>query len=331
MSRKTQRLAVLFLALALSAWGVTPALAVPERGPKHEVSDHDGDHDSDPSTAHEDDHSTSDEGDNAHPSGKDRSVENGGSGNQGKAESNPDDSKGPQRYEGAKGDDKSQGPGGTDTDDQDGNNGCGQDDDFDDDNNGWCGKPAATTTPDDDGDDVGGDDTERCPGADDMVQGRSCSIPDQDGRGPERDETGTDMDEDGNNGCGNDSDGMDDNEGWCGPKGDDDTEVLPDLTERPGRPAQPCDADATRPGTQPCHGVAPDVVTNPSTPDDEVLGEIITRDNGGPAVAPAAIAPAVEAEGAALPFTGGQILSMVAAGFGLITAGGTALVIRNKK
>src|SRR5687768_7692634 len=110
-------------------------------------ADNDGDADSDPNTAYEDDHTTADEGDNAHPSGNDRSVENGGSGNQGKSESNPDDSKGPMRYEGVQGDDKPAGPGGKDLADQDGNNGCGNDDDFDDDNNGWCGKPQRSTPP----------------------------------------------------------------------------------------------------------------------------------------------------------------------------------------
>ena len=120
------------------------------------VSDRDGDADSSSSTAYTEDNDTndggtpnnvSDEGDNAHPSGKDRSVENGGSGTQGKSESNPDDSKGPMRYEGALGDDKPNGPGGTDLADQDGNNGCGNDDDFDDDNNGWCGKPKVAPAP----------------------------------------------------------------------------------------------------------------------------------------------------------------------------------------
>lgn len=119
-------------------------------------SDHDGDADSS-STAYAEDNDTNDggiennvadEGDNAHPSGKDRSVENGKSGDQGKSESNPDDSKGPMRYEGAPGDDKPNGPGGTDLADQDGNNGCGNDDDFDDDNNGWCGrKPKKSEAP----------------------------------------------------------------------------------------------------------------------------------------------------------------------------------------
>ena len=123
------------------------------------TSDHDGDADSDSSTSYTEDTDTNDggtpnnvadEGDNAHPSGKDRSVENGGSGTQGKSESNPDDSKGPMRYEGPIGDDKANGPGGTDLADQDGNNGCGNDDDFDDDNNGHCGRkttPATQDTP----------------------------------------------------------------------------------------------------------------------------------------------------------------------------------------
>ena len=115
-----------------------------------QTSDHDGDADSDAGTAMEDSHADEPDAtpsDNQHPSGKDRSGESGGSGNQGKSESNPDDSKGPMRYEGGLGDDKPGGPGGTDRDDQDGNNGCGNDDDFDDDNNGWCGKKPENTKP----------------------------------------------------------------------------------------------------------------------------------------------------------------------------------------
>jgi hypothetical protein len=151
--------------IALVALMATPALAHHndghDNGPGSSndrsdstASDHDGDADSDSNTAYTEDNDTNDggtpnnvadEGDNAHPSGKDRSVEHGGSNNQGKSESNPDDSKGPMRYEGALGDDKPNGPGGTDLADQDGNNGCGNDDDFDDDNNGWCGKPKTTT------------------------------------------------------------------------------------------------------------------------------------------------------------------------------------------
>ena len=120
-------------------------------------SDNDGDADSDPGTAYTEDTDTNDggtpnnqpdEGDNAHPSGKDRSVENGNSGNQGKSESDPDDNgKGPERTNG--GPDKPNGSGGVDLADQDGNNGCGNDDDFEDDNEGWCGgKPGGETTTD---------------------------------------------------------------------------------------------------------------------------------------------------------------------------------------
>jgi hypothetical protein len=159
MIRKTTLSALIlavFAALMALALLATPALAGPDKAKEKggnsasAKGDKDGDADSDPNTEYTEDNDTNDggtpnnvpdEGDNAHPSGKDRSVEHGKSGNQGKSESNPDDSKGPMRYEGEPGDDKPNGPGGTDLADQDGNNGCGNDDDFDDDNNGWCGKP----------------------------------------------------------------------------------------------------------------------------------------------------------------------------------------------
>jgi len=78
-----------------------------------------------------------DAGDNRHPSGRDRSVEPGGSGAQGQAGADPDDDgRGPDRSN--SGLDQEGGPGGVDRDDQDGNNGCGNDDDFEDDNEGLC-------------------------------------------------------------------------------------------------------------------------------------------------------------------------------------------------
>ena len=92
-----------------------------------------------------------DDGDNAHPSGKDRSVEPGGSGNQGNAAHDPDDDgNGPDRSNG--GLDQPDGPGGVDLADQDGNNGCGNDDDFEDDNEGLC-RGRQGQEPDDDDDD----------------------------------------------------------------------------------------------------------------------------------------------------------------------------------
>jgi hypothetical protein len=74
---------------------------------------------------------TPDAGDNRHPSGKDRSVEPGGSWPQGRSRSDPDGMENG-------GADKPGGSGGIDKADQDGNNGCGNDDDFEDDNNGLC-------------------------------------------------------------------------------------------------------------------------------------------------------------------------------------------------
>ncbi len=127
--------------------------------PGNNGSDHDGDADSDPDTTETEDtddndnntpNNVPDEGDNQHPSGNDKSVENGNSGNQGNSESDPDDDgRGPERCEpesartsgdGTCGPDKPNGTGGTDKADQDGNNGCGNDDDFDDDNEGLCGR-----------------------------------------------------------------------------------------------------------------------------------------------------------------------------------------------
>ncbi len=119
--------------------------------------DHDGDADLDPVTTIEDSHAEEvGVADNQHPSGKDRSAEHGGSGNQGKSESAPDDNVGPMRNEcGASPasdprggcTDKPGGSGGIDLHDQDGNNGCGNDDDFDDDNNGHCGGKAKPQAP----------------------------------------------------------------------------------------------------------------------------------------------------------------------------------------
>ena len=162
MARRTGMLGLLatLIAALLVLWAPL-AIAQPSSPPdREETSDHDGDADSDPDTTEDEseaDESTADEDDNAHPSGKDRSVENSteSNPNQGKSESNPDDSVGPQRCEGVCGeDDKANAGGGEDAADQDGNNGCGNDDDFDDDNNGWCGKPTDTDT------DVEGDETE---------------------------------------------------------------------------------------------------------------------------------------------------------------------------
>jgi hypothetical protein len=163
MARRTSIL-VLLAALALGL--MTAAPAVVHHRQKHDTgkasasgggaSDHDGDAGNSSTVTTEDDDAdgvsnAGDTNESHHPSGKDKFLENGKSGNQGKSESDPDDNVGPMRREeppcdndprGAdKCTDKPGGSGGHDILDQDGNNGCGNDQDFDDDNNGWCGKP----------------------------------------------------------------------------------------------------------------------------------------------------------------------------------------------
>jgi len=147
---RTRLLGIVLSLLAAALMALAPAALAHHKdghdqggGSTQSPKDNDGDADSDPGTSFTEDNDTndggtpnnvSDEGDNRHPSGKDRSVEKGGSGNQGKSESDPDGiSNG--------GPDKPNGSGGDDLADQDGNNGCGNDDDFEDDNNGNCGKP----------------------------------------------------------------------------------------------------------------------------------------------------------------------------------------------
>jgi hypothetical protein len=304
------------------------AIAAPQSGPdkkeSKEAGDHDGDADSDASTTEDEseaDESTADEGDNAHPSGKDRSVENSpeANPNQGKSESNPDDTNGPKRCEGVCGeDDKSNAGGGEDSADQDGNNGCGNDDDFDDDNNGWCGKP--NEVDEDDDTDVGGDNEEKPCDADATMPGTQPCDHEQPNKPCDADATMP-----GTQPC---------------DKGDDDDvegEVIVDF---------PCDGDSTMPGNQPClpnapevegeddsemPSVLPGVVTNPADVEDSVLGERITRGSGvAAAVAPAAVAGATETEGAALPFTGGSVVQMLVTGLSLMTLGGVSVLARKR-
>ena len=142
MERRTLKTLAAFSTalLAFFVIGLSPVLASHEKGHSSYTEDNDTNDNNTPNNV-------SDDGDNAHPSGKDRSVESGGSGNQGKSQSHPDDSKGPMRCEGTCGEaDKPNSGGGADKADQDNNNGCGNDDDFDDDNNGWCGKPGSSNS-----------------------------------------------------------------------------------------------------------------------------------------------------------------------------------------
>ena len=284
-------------------------------------SDHDGDAGNEEQQFTEDDdandgdtpNNVSDDDDNAHPSGNDRSVEND-SGNQGNSESNPDDSKGPMRFEGELGDDKPNGPGGTDLADQDGNNGCGNDDDFDDDNNGWCGKPTET--------EVQGSEVEKPCDADATMAGvQKCEeIKGSSTTTPPTKPCDADATMPGVQPCGGDI-------------------VLGDsITDRP------CPQSGFMGGVIGafCGGVdvGADEVTQPATDEDTVLGTRFSAAVQPAALQPAAVqaaavqaaavtAPAPEAVGAVLPFTGSaKLVPFVAVALLLIGAGALGLRAR---
>ena len=190
-------------------------------------------------------------------------------------------------------------------------------------------------------------------------QGSTTSDPDDDGHGPDRSNGGPDKpggsggvdaaDQDGNNGCGNDDDFEDDNEGWCGGK------PKPQPTTSPSVVAsgeEVCDKDVTMPGIQPCDedevvggsssGVCDKDVTMPGIQPclDEDDDEIVSDTEVQPevrvdqaetkvlgerlaAVPRTALAAAAEAAagGAQLPFTGGELVPFVVLGFGLLGTG----------
>jgi hypothetical protein len=85
-------------------------------------------------------------------------------------------------------------------------------------------------------------------GSDDVVaSGDAQSDPDDNGNGPDRGEGGQDT-ADGNNGCGNDADRSDDNEGWCGNKHTDDDDGGDDGGDTGGDDGEnPCVLDPNLP------------------------------------------------------------------------------------
>ncbi len=267
-------------------------------------------------------------------------------------------------------DDHTQGPSERETGADQSN--AGDDEDADDSKGSKPSSSEETTTEDNDDDGVSntpdpeGDADNKHPSGKDKHaeaggsgnQGKATSDhPDDDGRGPDRSNGGVDqpggsggvdqLDQDGNNGCGNDDDFEDDNEGLCG--GPDRTK--PTKTDNDNKP---CDKDATMPGIQKCDEVLGEIITKPEvptgiptpevlpeleekpvTPDEEVLGERIERDEAAarpeaPQVLGLRLSPAlnepVAVAGAVLPFTGGELLVFLIAALGLIAAG--ALVLR---
>ena len=288
-----------------------------------------------------------DEGDNAHPSGKDRSTENGGSGNQGNSGSDPDDDgRGPDRSNG--GPDKPNGSGGVDLADQDGNNGCGNDDDFEDDNEGWCGKPADKGKPDT----VKANDNKPCDADATMPGTQKCEEEDEvaaeeipcDADATMPGTQACETDKNGNvtichatgsatnpfveltisvNGLNGHADHEGDiipmpADGVCGAV--EGAEVLPDE-----EPEVDVDGDNVCPAEETMVEGA-DGETECLT-DDEVLGLLIDNAVGGGS-SPSKRGPSVlgiqvaaEESGAVLPFTGGDVFGLLAVGLGMVALG----------
>ncbi len=146
------------------------------------------------------------------------------------------------------------------------------------------------------------------------TQGKSSSDPDgmANGGADKPDEVladgqvqgGFDDDHDGNNGCGNDDDFEDDNNGWCG------------KPEEAEATTEPVEVQGTRVADEPA------VETEPV---DDVLGIRLDRTAPRAEVAAGrdAIRPSTNA--AVLPFTGLALLPLLAAGLGLISLGGLVL------
>lgn len=148
------------------------------------------------------------------------------------------------------------------------------------------------------------------------TQGGSDSEPDQDGKGPERDSNGTDKpggpggedsDRDGNNGCGNDDDFNDDNEGRCGG---------PAPVPQPSPPDTPTESPVPTLSPSPTVGEAP-----PS-----VLGERLSKGDGPEEAVADDTLPA--SEGRYLPETGADLVGVVTTGLALIALGVMAFTLR---
>ena len=200
----------------------------------------------------------SDDGDNKHPSGKDRSVENGGSGTQGKSTSDPDgDTNG--------GADKPDGSGGFDPADQDGNNGCGNDDDFEDDNNGRClgrdGAPGQEVEDEEvvkDEDDVKVDEDEEDEDEDDN------EVLDEEANNDNGTDTGNDVVVDGNPVV----------------VVEDELVVNPNIPAPVATPVRATPAVGGVSVAVPAGPARADVLTAMATPDAQVLGSQVTRSPG---------------------------------------------------
>ncbi len=164
-------------------------------------------------------------------------------------------------------------------------------------------------------------------------RGKSPSTPDQDGVGMDRgldnnDKTGPGTD--GNNGCGNDDDREDDNNGWCGRKPKKPATVTADVVVAPRAISAPlpapapapvaaaapvvAPAPAVAPALRPAPRVLTAVAAAPVRPAAQVAGVRITR----PA---ATVSAAPTLQDVTLPFTGSSTRTLIFLGVMTIAAG----------
>jgi hypothetical protein len=164
-------------------------------------------------------------------------------------------------------------------------------------------------------------------------QGNAASEPDANGHGPERDAGGVDqpggpggldvLDQDGNNGCGNDDDFEDDNEGRCLGK-----------EQAPGQQTQ-VEQEIVPPAVVPVVSVTTEV-GGEVAPAAQVGAEIVTSAGPGGAGQGGAqgLRETVAGRGAgvgALAFTGANALPLLAVSAGLALLGGTLLILGRRK
>ena len=167
-------------------------------------------------------------------------------------------------------------------------------------------------------------------------QANTKSGPDDDGRGPDGSNGGPDKpegsggvdlaDQDGNNGCGNDDDFEDDNEGWCGKPKDKVREPKPDK-----KSDETVVEDERDEVDVEVHASA-SVRSEEDGSESSVLGTVLTRSPAGEASAPDLVSArestAPDDATGVLPFTGSALSAFVVAALALVAAGMVVLSLR---
>ena len=171
-------------------------------------------------------------------------------------------------------------------------------------------------------------------------QGAAQHDPDDDGRGPDRSNGGIDQpdgpggedlaDQDGNNGCGNDDDFEDDNEGWCGKRPRPVADVDDDEVEEQDDVVVPDDVEVEQerderdvPVTAPRSSGAPLAAVTAASAFLPVTAEVLSSSLSNDEVPPVAAVRAASAAAPAgeLPFTGLGGLAVAVVGALAVAAG----------